>query len=80
LKESLTTQVQIGKIRAPRVKVGTPIETNQVGWLIENGFDNLKSRTHIAGKHFIASAFDESAERAVNVFSETLVEILEGTD
>jgi hypothetical protein len=69
LRESLTTQVQVGNVRPPRVKVGAPIETNQVDWLIENGFDNVKSKTHISGKHYMAAAFDESAEAAV----ETLI-------
>ncbi len=77
LRESLTTQVQVGRVRPPRVKVGCPIETNHVGWLIEEGFDNVKSKTHISGKHFISGAFDESAEEAVNVLLVELGKVLE---
>ena len=80
LKESLTTQVQIGTTNPPRVKVGPPSETAHVGWWIENGFDHYEGGRkgkgskgkHIDGKHFMASAFDESAERAVEVLLERL--------
>jgi hypothetical protein len=76
LRESLTMEVQIKENKPPRVKVGAPIETNQVANLIEQGFDNVKSKTHISGKHFMSAAFDESAEAAIGVFIETLGENL----
>jgi len=72
LKESLTTQVQFKKKFAPRVKVGAPSETFHVAWWIENGFDSVKAKRHIDGKHFMSGAFDESAERAVDVLVEEL--------
>jgi len=72
LQYSLTTEVLLGKRYAPRVKVGPPSETSHVAWWIENGFDNVKSKKHVSGKHFMAAAFDESAEAAVGVFVETL--------
>jgi hypothetical protein len=80
LRESLTTQVQVGRILPPRVKVGAPIETTQVAWLIENGFDNVKSKTHISGRHYMSSAFDESAEAAVDVLLVELGKLIESDD
>ena len=76
LQYSLTTQVQSSANAAPRVKIGAPIETAHVAWWVENGFDSIKAKRHIEGKHFMAGAFDESAERAVDVLIETLGESL----
>ena len=83
LKEGLTTQVQFSKKDAPRVKVGPPSETAHVAWWIENGFDNVKAKRHIEGKHFMSAAFDESAEKAVAVLLEdlsTTLDVNSGTD
>jgi hypothetical protein len=80
LKESLTTQVQIGSVRPPRVKVGAPIETNQVAWLVENGFMSVKAHRQIPGVHFMAAAFDESAEAAVNILVTELGKVLKSDD
>ena len=96
LKESLTTQVQVGTKSTPRVKVGPPRETAHVAWWIENGFDLIsggrkgkggrairdiegKDR-HIDGKHFMSGAFDESAEKAVDVLLEQLRTALDTED
>lgn len=81
LQESLTTQVQMGKKYAPRVKVGAPSETSHVAYWIEEGFDHYtggrkgyggKQGKHIEGKHFMAAAFDETAERAIDVMIDNL--------
>jgi len=79
LQESLTTQVQMSKRYPPRVKVGPPSETAHIAWFIENGFDNVRAKRHIEGKHFMAGAFDESAQRAVDVMLESLAEALNDT-
>lgn len=78
LKESLTTQVQMGTRLPPRVKVGAPSETSHVAWWIENGFESVKGKRHIAGKHFMAAAFDESATRSAEVMLEKLSSSLNG--
>ena len=75
LRESLTTQVIVGLL--PRVEVGAPIETTRQAWWIEDGFDQLRAKKHIEGKHFMAGAFDESAEEAVNVLMAGLAKVLE---
>ena len=89
LKESLTTQVQVGTKNAPRVKVGPPRETAHVAWWIENGFDLISGGRrgkgghlirHIDGKHFMSGAFDESAEKAVDVLLEQLRTALDTED
>jgi hypothetical protein len=80
LRESLTTQVQFKKRYPPRVKVGAPVETRHVAWWIENGFDNVKAKRHVEGKHFMSAAFDESAEKAVAVLLEDLSTTLEIND
>jgi len=88
LRESLTLQVQTRKGYAPRVKVGAPSETAHVMWWIENGYDHFtggrkgyggSKGEHIAGRHVLAGAFDESAQRAVDVMLETLSEALNDT-
>lgn len=76
LQESLTTQVQMSKRFPPRIKVGAPSETAHVAWWIENGFDQVKAKRHIEGKHFMSGAFDESAQRAIDVMLENLSEAL----
>ena len=75
LRESLTTQVITGTV--PRVKVGAPFETVRQAWWIEDGFDQLKAKKHIEGKHYMAGAFDASAEEAVQVLMAGLAKVLE---
>ena len=86
LKESLTTQVVIGHVYNPAVRVGPGIGTGNVAYWVENGFDHVATgkRGHhaVKGKHvdanpFMARSFDSSIGRAVDVMLENLASSLD---
>ena len=94
LKADMHTQIQIGRVGRPRVKVGPSIVTGYVAYRQNNGYTltshgSKKGRHPIArkngkpnpipGKHFMEAAFDESAQTAVDMFLATLADGLFGT-
>jgi hypothetical protein len=88
LKEDIGWQVQAKADYAPRVKVGTTTIAAHVANWIENGWDmtgpstnhNGKFIKHVDGIHFMAAAFDESIEAAIDAALESLGDALNDED
>jgi hypothetical protein len=81
LREDMTTEVTVSETKGARLRVGPTEIAGYVARWINNGWmltshDGRKIR-EIPGKHFMESAFDESAQAALDAMTDTIADGIE---
>jgi hypothetical protein len=76
LKADISTQVQIKKDKAPRVKAGPTKISYRQAWWIEQGFDHVAhgKKTHVDANPFAMRGFERSIGAATDAFVASLAE------
>lgn len=84
LREDMHTEVAVSETKGARLRVGPTEIAGHVARWINNGWTltshDGKKIKDIPGKHFIEAAFDETAQAALDVLTDSIAEQLEHED